>query len=113
MVGAEDKVEQCHYAAVVTRVEEELDNELTGGWKIVEVRTRYWHTRGFVLNPSLDGKTIGARIPLSSSPHSLLKSDRRVHHLPDILHVRLHHHPPLTNTKYRRHTIRDVVVNSS
>ena len=38
MVGAEDKVEQCHYAAVVTRVEEELDNELTGGWKIVEVR---------------------------------------------------------------------------
>ena len=38
-VGAEDKVEQCHYAAVVTRVEEELDNELTGGWKIVEVRT--------------------------------------------------------------------------
>lgn len=37
-VGAEDRVEQCHYAAVITRVEEELDNELTGGWKIVEVR---------------------------------------------------------------------------
>lgn len=38
MVGAENKVEQCHYAAVVTRVEDELDSELTGGWKIVEVR---------------------------------------------------------------------------
>lgn len=38
VVGAEDKVDQCHYAAVVTRVEEELDNELTGGWKVVEVR---------------------------------------------------------------------------
>jgi mitochondrial import inner membrane translocase subunit TIM44 len=39
MVGAEDKVDQCHYAAVLTRVEEELDNELTGGWKVVEVRS--------------------------------------------------------------------------
>ena len=38
VVGAEDRVEQCHYAAVITRVEEELDNELTGGWKIIEVR---------------------------------------------------------------------------
>ena len=37
VVGAEDRVEQCHYAAVVTRVEEELDNELTGGWKVIEV----------------------------------------------------------------------------
>ncbi len=37
VVGAEDRVEQCHYAAVITRLEEELDNELTGGWKIIEV----------------------------------------------------------------------------
>jgi import inner membrane translocase subunit TIM44 len=37
VVGSEDKVEQCHYAAVITRVEEDLNNELTGGWKIVEV----------------------------------------------------------------------------
>lgn len=36
-VGAEDKVEQCTYVAAITRVEEELDNELTGGWKIIEV----------------------------------------------------------------------------
>ncbi|TFY68227.1 hypothetical protein EVJ58_g1139 [Rhodofomes roseus] len=40
MVGAENKVEQCHYAAVVTRIEEELDNELTGGWKVVEMARR-------------------------------------------------------------------------
>ena len=39
IVGSEDRVEQCHYAAVLTRVEEELDNELTGGWKVVEVRS--------------------------------------------------------------------------
>lgn len=38
VVGAEDKVEQCQYAAVITRVEEDLGNELTGGWKVVEVR---------------------------------------------------------------------------
>ena len=38
VVGTEDRVEQCHYAAVITRLEEELDNELTGGWKVIEVR---------------------------------------------------------------------------
>lgn len=37
VVGAENKVEQCTYAAVLTRVETELDNEITGGWKVVEV----------------------------------------------------------------------------
>jgi import inner membrane translocase subunit TIM44 len=36
-VGAENKVEQCTYVAVITRLPEELDNELTGGWKVVEV----------------------------------------------------------------------------
>ncbi|KAI0741432.1 mitochondria import inner membrane translocase TIM44 subunit [Daedaleopsis nitida] len=40
VVGAENRVEQCHYAAVITRVEEELDNELTGGWKVVEMGRR-------------------------------------------------------------------------
>lgn len=38
VVGSETKVEQCNYVAVVTRVEEALGNELTGGWKVVEVR---------------------------------------------------------------------------
>lgn len=40
VVGAEDRVEQCNYAAVVTRVEEELENELTGGWKVIEMARR-------------------------------------------------------------------------
>ncbi|KAF7312146.1 Mitochondrial import inner membrane translocase subunit TIM44 [Mycena indigotica] len=38
--GAEDKVEQCIYVAAVTRIEEELDNELTGGWKVIEMARR-------------------------------------------------------------------------
>jgi len=40
VVGNEKRVEQCHYAAVITRVEEELDNELTGGWKVAEMARR-------------------------------------------------------------------------
>ncbi|KAF8906240.1 import inner membrane translocase subunit tim44 [Gymnopilus junonius] len=40
VVGAENKVEQCTYVAAVTRVPEELDNELTGGWKVVEMARR-------------------------------------------------------------------------
>ncbi|GJJ11255.1 hypothetical protein Clacol_005487 [Clathrus columnatus] len=36
VIGADNKVEQCTYAAVLTRVESELDNEITGGWKVVE-----------------------------------------------------------------------------
>lgn len=39
-VGAEDQVEMCRYAMVLTRDEKELDNEITGGWKVVEVRLR-------------------------------------------------------------------------
>lgn len=41
-VGADDRVEQCNYAAVITRVEEELENELTGGWKVIEVRVFFF-----------------------------------------------------------------------
>jgi len=37
-VGADNKVEQCTYVAAITRIEEELTNELTGGWKVIEVR---------------------------------------------------------------------------
>ena len=36
-VGAENKVEQCTYVAAITRIPEELDDELTGGWKVIEV----------------------------------------------------------------------------
>jgi import inner membrane translocase subunit TIM44 len=40
VVGSENDVEQCRYAMVLTRVEGELDNELTGGWKVVEMARR-------------------------------------------------------------------------
>lgn len=40
VVGGEDRIEQCGYVAVVTRVEEELENEQTGGWKIVDMGRR-------------------------------------------------------------------------
>lgn len=35
-IGADNKVEQCVYVAAITRMEEELDHELTGGWKVIE-----------------------------------------------------------------------------
>lgn len=38
--GDENKIEQCGYVAVLTRVEEELDNEETGGWKIIDIGRR-------------------------------------------------------------------------
>lgn len=41
VVGQENRVEQCTYGAVITRIPEEMDNELTGGWKIVEVGTSH------------------------------------------------------------------------
>lgn len=41
MVGAENKVEQVQYAAVMTRIEGDLDNELTGGWKFLEVSSSF------------------------------------------------------------------------
>ncbi|WVQ81631.1 hypothetical protein IAT38_003755 [Cryptococcus sp. DSM 104549] len=40
IVGSENDVEQCRYAMVLTRLETELDNELTGGWKVVEMARR-------------------------------------------------------------------------
>ena len=45
MVGADNKVEQCTYVAAITRVPEDLSNEVTGGWKVIEVRLTlffYW-----------------------------------------------------------------------
>ena len=31
---------KCHYAVVITRIQDELENELTAGWKIVEMARR-------------------------------------------------------------------------
>lgn len=39
-VGRDDQADRCRYAVVLTRVEEELDNEVTGGWKVVELARR-------------------------------------------------------------------------
>lgn len=69
-VGAEDRVEQCTYAAVLTRVEEELADELTGGWKVVEVSFLFCSffscTCGCILMcfRSTDGTPVSARVPL-------------------------------------------------
>lgn len=40
VIGDENKIEQCGYVAVMTRIEEELDNEATGGWKIIDMGRR-------------------------------------------------------------------------
>ncbi|KAF8141604.1 hypothetical protein EV363DRAFT_1308563 [Boletus edulis] len=37
VIGAENRVEQCTYAAVISRVAEEMSDEITGGWKVIEV----------------------------------------------------------------------------
>lgn len=80
VVGAENKVEQVHYAAVVTRSEEELDNELTGGWKVIDVRfslslfppnvyflavTSKWLLTKYLHHPMTDGSPLRTSIPLS------------------------------------------------
>lgn len=53
-VGAQDKVEQCMYGAVVTRVESELENPTTGGWKVIEVRScQIALIGGLILMPNL------------------------------------------------------------
>lgn len=65
VVGAENRVEQCHYAAVITRVQEELDNELTGGWKVVEVRGHFSpHTSIGLILQTPDGTQVGSCISL-------------------------------------------------
>jgi len=38
VLSAEDRVEQCNCVVMITHMEEELGNELTRGWKVIEVR---------------------------------------------------------------------------
>lgn len=40
LAGREDQADLCRYAIVLTRLEEEMDNEITGGWKVVELARR-------------------------------------------------------------------------
>lgn len=37
MVGAENQADRVRYVVAFTRDPEALDNELTGGWKVMEV----------------------------------------------------------------------------
>ena len=65
MVGAENKVEQCTYVAAITRVPEDLNNEITGGWKVIEVcSTLIDQVFLYIENFLLDGATECAGIPL-------------------------------------------------
>jgi import inner membrane translocase subunit TIM44 len=40
LAGRDDQAELCRYAMVLTRIAEEMDNEITGGWKVVELARR-------------------------------------------------------------------------
>lgn len=97
-VGADNKVEQCTYIAAITRIEEELTNELTGGWKVIEVGYVSQRLSIFRLLTDilpLDGteecKGISLNINTLSSIHhlmSLIISRRlRNHHSPVHLHT--------------------------
>lgn len=114
VVGAEDRVEQCHYAAVVTRLEEELDNELTGGWKIVEVRILFQIILCDELTNHvyLDGAEIIPSIPLETSrkvpqAHSL-DCLYRFHHSLKLLSIT---YPP-SNCSLLVHIVRNMSLMS-
>lgn len=36
-IDIQDRIEKVRYVLVLTKVESELDNPLTGGWKIMEL----------------------------------------------------------------------------
>jgi len=38
--GDDNRIANCVYVAVMTRVDEEVGNELTGGWKIIDMARR-------------------------------------------------------------------------
>ncbi|KAG8861395.1 protein translocase subunit [Tulasnella sp. 330] len=60
-VGAVDKVEQCMYGAVLTRVESELDNPTTGGWKVIEILHGVLGHKDYLFQ-----KRLAKRVPMDS-----------------------------------------------
>lgn len=47
------------YAAVLTRIEEEVDDELTGGWKVVEVSILFCDLQTYAHHSSFsDGSSV-------------------------------------------------------
>ena len=67
-VGSESKVEQCSYVAAITRVEEELDNELTGGWKVIDVSVSLFLCYNPDPKTCPDGKKICPSISIEYTP---------------------------------------------
>lgn len=61
VVGAENRVEQCTYAAVITRAAEEMSDEITGGWKVIEVMSSRM-SRMALMNTYRSNVTDGAQI---------------------------------------------------
>lgn len=61
--GSEDKIEQVGYVAVMTRIEEEVENPITGGWKIIDVSSAVSACTGGMLmsRASADGEEGGLK----------------------------------------------------
>lgn len=106
-VGDENKILQVGYVAVLTRVEEELDNPETGGWKVIDVRRAL---SSLSLSPASDSRL--ARAPPDSPAclaHVADGTPRRVGTDPRASprpskHKRQHTLPPTTPQKRARHT---------
>lgn len=80
VVGSEDAVDSCRYAIVLTRMDKELDNELTGGWKVVEVSNS------------------GTTFPLCADPSSDgSKGDQELRVIPHNPISMMHHHSDLAS----------------
>jgi hypothetical protein len=75
VVGSENGVESCRYALVLTRVETELENPLTGGWKVVEVSTIFVRGAHILMSRWLDEEPRALSKPIYTSMmqhHSIL-----------------------------------------
>lgn len=88
VVGSENSVENCRYAMVLTRSEEQLDNELTGGWRVTEVsQIRCCLSKGrleLIIKSSLGvirrGEAAG-RLYLHASPFYLVQGISLAYHI--------------------------------
>jgi hypothetical protein len=89
VVGSERDVESCRYAMVLTRLEAELENELTGGWKVVEV-SRYLESSGpgavdadFADGSSgREGVHVGSKCHDDHHMHTPFRTHRSTGHIP-------------------------------
>jgi import inner membrane translocase subunit TIM44 len=49
IVGVDNEIEQWSWVAAIVRVPEDLNNEVTGGWKVFEVRSTLFYRPSFYL----------------------------------------------------------------